>query len=82
MVKVAYYSFPKKKIKVLESVKLKQREVSSKVLVTAIDLFSLYILFSHFRPRDVTLRKTFFQMSSYAREYVRITYEKTKGTFP
>ena len=38
-----------------------------------IDLFSLYILFSHFRPRDVTLGKTFFQMSSYAREYVPIT---------
>ena len=47
-----------------------------------LDLFSLYILFSHFRPRDVTLGKTFFQMSSYAREYVRITYEKTKGKFP
>ena len=47
-----------------------------------IDLFSLYILFSHLRPRDVTLGKTFFQMSSYAREYVRITYEKTKGKFP
>ena len=48
----------------------------------SIDLFSLYILFSHFRPRDVTLGKTFFQMSSYAREYVRITYEKPKGKFP
>ena len=36
--KVAYYSFPKKKIKVLESVKLKQQEVSSEVLVTAIDV--------------------------------------------
>ena len=47
-----------------------------------IDLFSLYILFSHFRPRDITVGKTFFQMSSYAREYVRITYEKTKGKFP
>ena len=35
--KVAYYSFPKKKIKVLESVKLKQQEVSSEVSVTAID---------------------------------------------
>ena len=50
--------------------------------IEAIDLFSLYILFSHFRPRDVTLGKTFFEMSSYAREYVRITYEKTKGKFP
>ena len=35
---MAYYSFPKKKIKVLESVKLKQQEVSSEVLVTAIDV--------------------------------------------
>ena len=36
LIKVAYYSFPKKKIKLLESVKLKQQEVSSEVLVTAI----------------------------------------------
>ena len=36
--KVANYSFPKKKIKVLECVKLKQQEVSSEVLVTAIDV--------------------------------------------
>ena len=35
---MAYYNFPKKKIKVLESVKLKQQEVSSEVLVTAIDV--------------------------------------------
>ena len=35
---MAYYSFPKKKIKVLESVKLKQQEVSSELLVTAIDV--------------------------------------------
>ena len=38
VLKVAYYSFPKKKIKVLESVKLKQQEVSEEVLVTAIDV--------------------------------------------
>ena len=31
--KVAYYSFPKKKIKVLEYVKLKQQEVYPEVLV-------------------------------------------------
>ena len=30
------------------------------------DLFSLYVLFSHFRPRDVTQGNSFFQMSSYA----------------
>ena len=48
----------------------------------AMDLFSLYILFSHFRPRDVTVGNSFFQMSSHAREYVCITNEKTKGKFP
>ena len=44
------------------------------------DLFSLYVLFSHFRPRDVTLGNCFFQLSSYARAYVCITYEKTKAS--
>ena len=48
----------------------------------AIDLFSLYILFSHFRPRDATRGNSFFQMSSYARANLRITNEKTKGKFP
>ena len=38
LLKVAYYSFPKKKIKVLEFVKLKQQKVFSEVLVTAIDV--------------------------------------------
>ena len=42
----------------------------------AIDLFSLYVLFSHFRPRDATRGNSFFQMSSYARANVRITNEK------
>ena len=32
--------------------------------VWPIDLFSLYILFSHFRPRDATRGNSFFQMSS------------------
>ena len=36
--KVAYYSFPKKNIKILKSVTLKQQDVSSEVLVTAIDV--------------------------------------------
>ena len=36
--KVAYYSFPKKKIKILKSVKLKQQDVSCDLLVTAIDV--------------------------------------------
>ena len=44
----------------------------------AMDLFSLYVLFSHFRPRDVTPGNTFFQMSSSARAYVCITHVKTK----
>ena len=47
-----------------------------------IDLFSLYILFSHFRPRDATRGNSSFQMSSYARANLRITNEKTKGKFP
>ena len=47
-----------------------------------IDLFSLYILFSHFRPRDATRGNSFFQMSSHARANLRITNEKTKGKFP
>ena len=34
----AYFSFLKKKIKILKSVKLKQQDVSSEVLVTAIDV--------------------------------------------
>ena len=47
-----------------------------------IDLFSLYILFSHFRPRDAARGNSFFQMSSYARANLRITNDKTKGKFP
>ena len=47
-----------------------------------IDLFGLYILFSHFRPRDATRGNSFFQMSSYARANLRIINEKTKGKFP
>ena len=44
-----------------------------------INLFSLYVLFSHFRPRDATRGNSFFQMLSYARANVRITNETTKG---
>ena len=43
-----------------------------------IDLFSLYVLFSHFRPRDATRGNSFFQMSSYARANVRITNDKKR----
>ena len=46
-----------------------------------IDLFSLYVLFSHFRPCDATRGNSFFQMSSYARANVRIINERTKGKF-
>ena len=52
------------------------------ILANGIDLFSLYILFSHFRPSDATRGNSFFQMSSYARANLRITNEKTKGKFP
>ena len=47
-----------------------------------IDLFSLYVLFPHFRPRDATPENSFFQVSSHARANVCITCEKTKGNFP
>ena len=47
-----------------------------------IDLFSLYVLFSHFRPRDATRGNSFFQVSSYARANVRITNEKNKRKIP
>ena len=46
------------------------------------DIFSLYVLFSHFRLRDITLENTFFQILSSVRAYIRITYEKTKEKFP
>ena len=49
---------------------------------SGIDFFSLYVLFSHFRPRDATRGNSFFQISSYARANLRITNEKTKGKFP
>ena len=35
---VAHYSFAKKKIKILKSLKLKQQDVSSEILVTVIDV--------------------------------------------
>ena len=47
-----------------------------------IDLLSLYVLFSHFRPRDATRGNSFFQMSSYARANVRITNDKNKRKIP
>ena len=47
-----------------------------------IDLFSMYVLYSHFRQRDAIRGNSFFQMSSYARANVRKTNEKTKVKFP
>ena len=38
LIKVASYSFQEKKINILKSVKLKQQDVSSEVLVTAVDV--------------------------------------------
>ena len=38
----------------------------------AMDLFSWYVMFSHFTPRDATRGNSLFQMSSYARANVRI----------
>ena len=46
----------------------------------AIDLFSLYVLFSYLRPRDATRGNSFFQLSSYARANLRITNEKNSLT--
>ena len=50
--------------------------------IMSIDLFSLYVLFSHFRPRDATRGNSLFQMSSYARANVRITNKKNKRKIP
>ena len=50
--------------------------------VRAIDLFSLYVFFSHFRPRDATRGNSFFQMLSHARANVRITNDKNKRKIP
>ena len=48
------------------------------MLDLSIDLFSLYVLFSHFRPRDATRGNSFFQMSSHTRAKfnVHITIKK------
>jgi len=49
--KVAYYSFQKKKIKILKSVKLKQQLVSTEVLVTAVDVKHKFTLKTEFKSR-------------------------------
>ena len=48
----------------------------------SIDLTSLYVLFSQYKSRDNTLRNSFFQISSYLREHLRIHCEKTAGQVP
>ena len=48
----------------------------------SIDLTSLYVLFSQYKSRDNTLRNSFFQISSYLREHLRIYCEKTAGQVP
>jgi len=50
----------------------------SLVPFSPIGFFSLYVLFTQFRPFDATLGNSFFQVSSYACANVRITYEKNK----
>ena len=53
--------------------RLARRNFEAELLgpILPIDLFSLYILLSHFRTHS------FFQMSSYARANVRITKENS-----
>ena len=63
-------------------VKLLYRSSPSRILSSRIDLFSLYVLFSHFRPRDATRGNSFFEMPSYARANVCITNEKNKRKIP
>ena len=47
--------------------------------MVSIEIFSLCVLFSHFRPRNATRWNSFFQMSSYARANVRkLLKKKTK----
>ena len=65
-----------------EGINFKTQPLTLKLFVTiynAIDLFSLYVLFSQYRSRDNTLGNRFFQISSYSRAYLRIVYEKTMG---
>ena len=62
--------------------KFKRTRSRSYCVSLSIDFFSLYGLFSHFRPRDGTRGNSFFQMSSWARANVRIINEKNKSQTP
>ena len=48
----------------------------------AIDLFSLYVLFSQYRSCVNTLENYFFQVLFYSLAYVCIIYEKIRVKFP
>ena len=51
-----------------------------RVIPVEIDLLSLLVSFSQYRSCDNTLEYCFVQISSYSRAYLRINYEKTKGS--
>ena len=68
-----------------EGINFKTQPLTLKLFVTiynAVDLFSLYVLFSQYRSRDNTLENRFFQISSYSCAYLHIIYEKTMGQVP
>jgi len=44
--------------------------VSSSIYLPSIDLLSMYVLFSYFRPCNDTAENVFFQIPSYLRAYV------------
>ena len=52
-------------------------QVGYDTTVPAIDLFSLYILFYQFRPRDVTPENSLFQGPPYLRAHVGMICQKT-----
>ena len=81
------FSLPKSTISASEQegINFKTQPLTWKLFVTiynAIDLFSLYVLFSQYMSRDNTLGNRFFQISSYSRAYLLIIYEKTMGQVP
>ena len=55
---------------------------SGKMMLVSINLFSLYAVFSQYRPCDNTLENRFFQITSNSRAYLHIIYEETKGQVP
>ena len=53
-----------------------QNKGSQVILFPSVDLFILYVLFTHFRSFDNTLEKCFFQISSNLHAYIRIIYKR------